>query len=166
MILTFDDWKLDVDLDATMVRSVHEAADHCNCAYCRNFYAAVDAHYPNLRPFLAEFGLDIEAPDEQMPYDYDNRMYYDSVYLVCGSILQAGTEPILVDGIGIRAENDALVGDRCPQPCFVLDVSNVVLPWVLEEPMQDTLSPANEPPFIKKMWDRLLGKVKNSRDIS
>ena len=50
-------------------------------------------------------------------------------------------------------------------PCAIHTMDDQHL-FVLEEPMQDTLSPANEPSFIMKMWDRLLGKVKNSRDIS
>ena len=59
MIIKIDAWKFDVDLNATMAYSAQEAMDHCTCGYCRNFYASVDIVYPNLRPFLAEFGVHI-----------------------------------------------------------------------------------------------------------
>ena len=53
MILQIDDWKFDIDMERTMEYSAKEAAEHCDCAYCRNFYAAVDEHCSDLRPFLA-----------------------------------------------------------------------------------------------------------------
>ena len=37
MILKIDDWEFDIDLERTMAYSAAEAADHCTCAYCRNF---------------------------------------------------------------------------------------------------------------------------------
>ena len=159
MILQFDDWIFDLDLERTMEYSAAEASEHCTCGYCRNFYAAVDGVYPNLRPFLTRFGVDIEAPDEQMPYDLDGKMYYDSVYMVYGSITKLGEKPIVLDDILIRPSMTAKIDHSCSEPCFSLDVSTVILPWVLEEPMEETLSPANEPSFLKKMCDRLLGKA-------
>ena len=51
MVLKIDDWVFDVDITATMEYSTREAAAHCDCAYCRNFYAAVDDTYPQIRRF-------------------------------------------------------------------------------------------------------------------
>lgn len=166
MILQMDDWEFDIDMERTMAHSAAEAAEHCTCAYCRNFYAAVDEYCPNLRPFLARFGIDIEAPDEQMPYDFQGEMYYDSVYMVCGRIVKIGAAPIGVDGVKVRpaagrGPSDAIhLNHNCPVPCFALDVSTVILPWVLDEPMEETVSPANEPAFLKKMWGRLLSRIR------
>ena len=77
MIIELFDWKFDVDVERTMARSALEAAEHCDCAYCRNFYATVDEENPELRYFLAEFGLDIEAPDVLYPYDISEEMCYE-----------------------------------------------------------------------------------------
>lgn len=166
MRLKIADWEFDIDMERTMAYSAAEAAEHCDCAYCRNFYEVVDTDYPELRPFLAQFGLDIEAPDELMPYDVADDMHYDGVYMVSGRILQKGQKPLLDHGcLTIEAreyEDGLLINHNCPEPCFALDVGTVILPWVLDEPMKDTISPANEPSFLKKMWDRLLGKAKKS----
>ena len=160
MILRIADWEFEVDITRTMEYSAAEAAEHCTCAYCRNFYAAADTDYPELRPFLARFGLDLEAPDELMPYDIGEDMYYDGVYMVCGTILQAGKKPILDRGcltVEAREYDQGLqIPHNCPRPFFALDVGTVIVPWVLDEPMSETLSPANEPSFLKKMWDKLL----------
>ena len=160
MILQIDDWKFDIDMERTMEYSLSEAAEHCDCAYCRNFYTAVDQENPALRQYLAQFGLNIEAPDEQMPYDYQGKMYYDSVYMVSGRVLRMGQKPLRVGDVLIspKAAEDVQLNHCCPKPCFALDVGTVVLPWVLDEPMKDTVSPANFPSFLKKMWQRLLGK--------
>lgn len=171
MILKNGDWVFDIDLERTMAYSAAEVMDHCDCAYCRNFYAAVDAHYPNLRPFLGQFGIDIEAPDEQMPYDIDGKMCYDSVYMVCGKVISEGKGPICIDGlliepiVGCEMEKTIHINHGCPNPNFALDVSTVILPWVLDEPLQETVSPANLPSFLNKMWQRLLKKAGKS-DLS
>ena len=168
MILQIDDWKFDIDMERTMAYSANEATEHCNCAYCRNFYAAVDREYPALRSFLAQFGLNIEAPDEQMPYDYQGKMYYDSVYMVSGTILSMGRKPLLVGDVLIspKSADDVQINHSCPEPFFALDVGTVALPWVLDEPMKETVSPANFPSFLKKMWQRLLGKAQKDKTDS
>ncbi|MBQ9761639.1 MAG: hypothetical protein IJV82_01015 [Oscillospiraceae bacterium] len=159
MVLEIDDWKFDIDMAATMEYSAAEAADHCTCAYCRNFYAAVDNTYPNLRTFLAQFGIDIEAPDELMPFTSIMLM---NLYAVSGSILQFSKEPILVDGIKVFPETaeQAMINTYCPRPYFVLSVGTMDLPWVLDEPMEEDqiISPANVPSFLKKMWSKLLNR--------
>lgn len=162
MILRIDDWKFDVDLIHTMEYSSAEAAEHCDCAYCRNFYASVDRDCPTLRPMLSQFGLDVEAPDALYPYDFHkDRIWYEGEYVVFGSILHAGKMPIGhgdADGYCIipRSESEYAY-DR---PHFVLSLEDAEMAWVLDEPMEAVLSPANEPSFLKKMWDRLLGKLK------
>lgn len=162
MVLQIGDWKFDIDLTQTMQYSSAEALEHCDCAYCRNFYTVVDEYYPNLRSFFAEFGLNIEAPDELMPYDYEGKMYYEGMYMVCGRIMEVGKRPIICEGLCIQPNDTVSIPHDCPQPCFALEVSTIILPWVLNEPMEDTISPANLPSFIQKMWDRLLGKSKKS----
>ena len=168
MILQIDDWKFEIDMERTMAYSAGEAAEHCDCAYCRNFYATVDAECPDLRPFLAQFGLDIEAPEEMMPYDFQEEMLYDGFYAVCGRILQSGKAPFDVADVQILPHryNDLHINTGCKEPCFFLNVSGILLPWVLEEPMADVVSPANEPSFLKKMWDKLLSKLQKGNITS
>ena len=155
MIIEIDDWKFDVELDATMQYSAAEAAEHCTCGYCRNFYAAVDRFYPDLRPFLAQFGVDIEAPDELIPYE---PTVMEGFYAVCGRVLRFGSKPMSVDGLRICiAEPDDLhVNVFCPEPYFVLNTGFMELDWVLEEKMEDVASPANEPSFLQDMTNRFL----------
>lgn len=164
MILAIDDWRFDVDIAATMEYSAKEAAEHCDCAYCRNFYAAVDSAYPELRPFLAQFGVDIEAPEELMPYDLPDEMVYDGFYAVCGRIIQKGMSRIRIGNVEIRPDrySDLHINSGCQEPYFFLNTSGIVLPWVLDEPMEDVVSPANDPSFLRKMWNRLLGRSKKN----
>lgn len=161
MILKIEDWEFDTDMERTMEHSAQEAAEHCDCAYCRNFYAAVDTAYPELRPFLTQFGLDIEAPEELMPFEPTNVL---CAYAVEGRILRFGQQMTHIGGIPIYGENpqDAMINVRCKTPYFILWVGSMELPWVLDEPMEETVSPANEPSFLKKMWDRLLGRAPKS----
>ena len=146
MILQIDDWKFDIDMERTMAYSAKEAAEHCDCAYCRNFYAAVDEAHPKLRPFLAQFGLDIEAPEEMLPV-IDGNILYDPTYRIFGSYeMQAGLCNLVA-----REDEDA-------NDCFLLDCYEVFLPWVLDESLEEVISPANEPSMLQRMWSKLLGK--------
>lgn len=155
MILEIDGWKFDIDLPATMEYSAAEAADHCTCAYCRNFYEAIDDSYPDLRPFLAQFGINIEAPDELMNFE---PTLYLGAYAVTGRILRFGTGPIRISGAAVLPETsrEAMVNAGCQQPYFVLTVGLLTLPWILDEPPEDVVSPGNEPSFLRKMWNKLL----------
>ena len=85
-------------------------------------------------------------------------------YVVFGSILKHGKERIKVGEAYLEAAEDPEL--EYSMPYFVLYVQELVIPWVLEEPMKDVVSPANEPSFLKKMWDRLLGKLKPEGPVS
>lgn len=157
MILQFDDWKFDVDIPHTMQYSAIEAAGHCDCGYCRNFYAAVDAVCPQLRSFMAQFGVDLEAPETLFPYDVDQKMIYEGEYLVFGSILQEGSGAFQVGETTVFPLEDTEYD--LPQPYFLLSLEHLVTPWVLQEPMEDVVSTANDPEFLQTMQDRLLDRV-------
>lgn len=160
MILSMDEWIFDIDLQETIRYSEQESKDHCTCAYCRNFYEGIDHFYPNLRGFLDQFGVSIEAPEQQFPYDFLREMYYDSIYAVCGTILQKGSCPLELDSVIIQPLSADEEGPHVSlYPYFYLDVSTVKLPWLLDEPLQDTISPANDALFLDKMQARLLEKA-------
>ncbi len=161
MILTIDDWKFDIDMDRTMAYSAAEAAEHCDCAYCRNFYGAVDVAYPGLREFLTQFGINVEAPEELMPFTATNVL---CAYAVEGKILQFGEAMRPMGGIAVYGENpdEAMVPvHRIKAPYFILWVGPMDLPWVLDEPLveEKIVSPANDPSFLRKMWNRLLRRA-------
>lgn len=170
MLLEIDDWKFDIDIAATMEYSANEAREHCTCAYCRNFYAAVDDTYPELRPFLAQFGLDIEAPDEMSSIPYSKSdVGYDPEYIVIGKLLQKGSYEMAAGLANILADTageGTYPWDRIPEgaDCFMLYVMDVQLPWVLDEPIgEDEIeSPANRPSFLRRMLDRIQQKGKGS----
>ena len=159
MILKIDDWEFDIDLERTMAYS---AAEHCDCAYCRNFYAVIDEKHPKLRPFLAQFGLDVEAPEEMFaPSVLDDSLDYMPIYIVYGKILKAGHYEMEAGLCNIVANCDDQTRDY-----FELNCYEITLPWVLDEPIEEVLSPANEPSFLKKMWDRLLGRAPKNNIVS
>lgn len=163
MILQDADWKFDIDMQRTMQYYAEESAQRCDCAYCRNFSAAVDGKFPELRPFLAQFGIDIDTPDESMPFDQPGEMWYENVYSVCGNILDGDDTIRNIYGIDVHVSSENTIGipSSAPKPCFYLSIGMIRLPWVLDEPMEETVSPANEPTFLAKMWQKLLSKVRN-----
>ena len=159
MILRFDDWAFDVRFQETAEDSKFEVDDHCMCGYCRNFYEGVDSAYPNLRAFLGSFGLNIEAPNELMPYVEGDTVHYYGVFAVCGVIVDCGVAPFVIDGIQIKPTpyNDQQINYGCSDPCFFLEFSDVVLKWTQDESIEDVESPANDPDFIAKIWQRIFG---------
>lgn len=165
MILRVGEWVLDVYIERTLEYYAEESAQRCDCAYCRNFSASVDAEYPQLRPFLAQFGIDIDTPDESMPYDQPGKMWYENIYSVCGQILEGDQTVQTIQGVDVElsAENTREIPSSAPSPCFYLNVGMIQLPWILDEPMDETISPANEPSFLKKMWEKLLFRGGNDR---
>lgn len=141
MIIHIEDWIFDIDMSATMEDSARKAADHCTCGYCRNFYQSLDVVYPHLEPFLAQFGIDPEGVTELLPFE---PTLYLVGYDVFGRILHSGRAPLYVDGIPIAPEEKEDFS-------FRLTVGELELPWVLEEDMDEVISPANEPEFLERM---------------
>ena len=160
MILQIADWIFDVDMARTMEYSAAEAAEHCTCAYCRNFYMTVDEECSELRPFLGQFGLDLEAPDELMPYDIGDLLSYAGKYVVFGQILYFGNDRIRCGNAWLWPMEDSEFDIEAPH--FVLSLEELELSWQLDEPLKDVVSPANEPAFLQKMWTKLLSLAKKN----
>lgn len=146
MVITLADWQFSVDREQTLAYTMKCAGDHCLCAYCRNYYANVDAAHPSLRPFLERFGVCIEGPGEVMPVE---PTWIVACYRVTGQILHQGTARMHVDGVPIRPE----VSDN---GTFLFWVGEMELPWTQDEPMEDVISPANDPEFMDRMMQLLL----------
>ena len=158
MIITIGDWLFDADVALNMEISSFQADDHCTCGYCRNYYKAVDASYPSLRPFLARFGINIEGPDELSPFE---PTIYEASYIINGHILKESDQNIYVDGIPVSVIKsfDADMDTERPEPYFVLVVGLMELPWLLDEPEDQVVSPANEPAYIERMRKKLLNRL-------
>ena len=155
LILELKDWVFDVDIAMNMECSSSQAADHCLCGYCRNYYTAVDSAYPHLRPFLQQFGLNIEGPDELSPFE---PTIYEATYLVNGMVLQKGTQPLYLDNtpLYIQSQDESDLETERKAPYFTVVFGLMELPWFLDEPMDQVTSPANEDAYLDRMWNKLL----------
>lgn len=143
MILKMADWRFRVHPESTRLHTTRNASDHCECAYCRNYYEAIELVHPALRNFLAEFGVNIAGPSELMPFEPTLML---ACYRVQGEILQWGKTELSVDGVSITPESSE-------DGTFLLWVGDVQLPWIQEEPVEEVVSPANLPEFLERMQE-------------
>lgn len=81
--------------------------------------------------------------------------YYLAIYPVQGRVLQFGCAPIMVGGTPVTVEFDC-------SGTFKLEVGYIPIPWLLKEPMDEVVSPANEPEFLEKMYRKALGRSAGS----
>lgn len=159
MIIEIDDWKFDVDMEYT--RRYNQTIEQCQCPNDRNYYAAVDQVFPELRSFLARFGVDVVRPEEIFSVEQeDEPVNYISWYTVKGKILQLGGYEIDIGPVHILPQHRnevSLPNPDCdkddPNSWFVLSVMDIWLPLVLDEPMPKGLPP------VKTWFDRILEKV-------
>lgn len=156
MILKINDWMFDIDLERTREHASFASLDHCTCGYCENYYRAVNLCYPDLKAFLARFGLEIDGPVEMWPLE---PTLYLAGYRVTGKILQVGKAPMMVDHIPVTAEPI----DAC---YFRVEVGEMPLPWMLLQDKDEVVSPANEPEFLEKMYRKMLQRNLGSGFVS
>ena len=142
MTITVEDWVFDIDPVKTKEHTNFAVNSHCTCGYCENYYQAVDQVCPDLRIFLDRFFLDVEGPSEMYPFEPTLCFL---AYKVFGRIVQVGNGPIMVDGVPV-------MGQIIDESTFKLEVGELELPWILEEDMDEVVSPANEPEFLERMY--------------
>ena len=166
MLITINDWVLDVDLDRNMSFSAAQATEHCTCGYCRNFYETLDGEYPSLKPFLKQFGMNSLTPEELSPVEPTLCIVS---YCISGTVVTRGIYPLdsgeVVFSVTTDAENP-LYEPSFGKPFFVLTTGLLELPWVLEEDMDEVISPANEPEYMERMMNRLLENVDTDSILS
>lgn len=143
MILKVADWRFRVDISTTREHTTKNASDHCECAYCRNYYEAVELAHPKIKPFLEEFGVNILGPSELMPFEPTLLL---ACYRVQGEILEWGKTELFLDGIPI-------VPETAEDGTFLLWVGELELPWIQREKVEDVVSPANLPEFLERMQE-------------
>ena len=141
--MTFDlaDWRVQVDVDATRRHTSENASDHCDCAYCRNFYETLPNSYPGLCAALSRLGIDPMGPCELMPFTPN---LYLACYPVKGRILRWGRSQLAVGDIPIVLETGETDG-------FFLWAGELELPWIQPGPANEVASPANLPEFMERM---------------
>lgn len=160
MLLHIDDWIFDVDISATMAYSTGIWEDHCTCGYCRNFYETLDGAYPQLSAFLKQFGMNGLTPEELSPVE---PTLYMASYCISGTVVKNGIYPIDLGGVvlSVDLEADPLYEPSFGKPFFVLNTGLMELPWVLDEDMDEVISPANEPEYLERMMNRLLQNIED-----
>ena len=141
MVFEFGDWRFRVDVDRTNRQTANNSFDHCQCSYCRNFYDTVDQTYPRLRAALGRFGINLEGPSELMPFEPTLML---ACYRVYGEIEHWGSMELYAAGIPI-------VPELSDNGSFLLWVGEFELPWVQEVPVDEVVSPANQPEFLERM---------------
>lgn len=156
MIIRIADWVFDADIPATMAYSAAVWEDHCTCGYCRNFYETLDGAYPSLKSFLKQFGMNSLTPEEMSPIEPTLCIIS---YCISGTIVKRGIYPLdsgeVVFSVSTHEENP-LYEPPFGKPFFVLTSGLLELPWVLDEDMNEVISPANEPEYMQRMMNRLL----------
>lgn len=166
MRLQVADWVFEVDIPATMDYSAGIWEDHCTCGYCRNFYETMDGAYPQLKPFLKDFGMNSLTPEEMSPIEPTLCMVS---YCISGRIVKNGIYPIDIDGVVLSVsthEENPLYHPPFGKPFFVFTTGLLDLPWVLDEDMDEVISPANEPEYLQRMMNRLLENTDNENMLS
>lgn len=153
MILNFEDYVLDVDIEKT--RAYHKSDERitCNCPGCRNFNRAVPEFPHAVHQLFEEIGADPAKP-EVLSLDYapsKETMAYSGFYYLCGTVL-SGPEPwrevaanhFQIDeqcllhisddfDVCFSTPRHGIANPDFPKPIVELQFF-CTLPWLLEEP--------------------------------
>ena len=152
-----DEYVFEVDIERTI--DYYKTHSLCECVCCKNFYAQIKGKFPKLESFLADFGIDIEKPDNCMSIELNDEIQYIGIdYTVCGKISTMSEYEIdihdnlffsLVITDGFSSTNEQ-TGDY-----FTISVSNVFeLPWVLNKPFPSPIQ-SKLKNKIKKFFKRI-----------
>jgi len=127
-----------IDRDATF--QYHDMFnERCGCSYCRNFFTGFAIHYPKTVQLLKSFGIDIEYPLEIMEFGYVRdkiNLLYSAHYAVKGMLPPEKVE-FIRDGATIICNsraNAVYSNTAMSDPCFIVEIQNLYLPWLLNEP--------------------------------
>jgi hypothetical protein len=108
--------------------------------YCKNYLKTFEKEYPKATKVLAELGINVDYPLEIIDFCWNekgDKRIYESYYLVKGELFEDKT--VLYDEDAVitlyRHDTDAhiYVNTGMSKPYFIAQVTNIELPWVLEE---------------------------------
>ena len=134
----FGPYRLEVDVEATRnwYDLYGEPAGGCDCAYCRNYAAAVGILPPEVAAFLEPLGLDLHRPGDATEYGpAEGGRWYMPMWHLAGRLLEAGEgERTIAPGVTASFFTDTgpFLKDF-PRPFFQCGLS-MILPWALAEP--------------------------------
>ena len=137
----FGPYRLEVDVEATRAwyDRYGDATGGCDCAYCRNYAAAVGGLPPEVAAFLRPLGLSLLRPGEIDEYGpRQGGRWYQPMWHIAGRLLETGEEKLsIAPGVtaGFATDMGPFLRDF-PEPCFQCWIS-MTLPWVLEEPADE-----------------------------
>ena len=83
--------------------------------------------------------------------------------------MKNGIYPIDINGVVLTVsthEDNPLYEPPFGKPFFVFTTGLLDLPWVLDEDMDEVISPANEPEYLQRMMNRLLENTDSEPGIS
>lgn len=115
-------------------------AGGCDCAYCRNFLAAVEQLPKDVRNFMDSLGVDLRKPDEAVQNEprADGLHWYSAWYHLSGTLVEEGVETALAENCTYWFQSVSyLQAAHFPTPHFQLNLE-LCLPWLLEEPWDGT----------------------------
>ncbi len=125
----------DVNVEAT--KEYYKNVTLCDCSACRNYYAQVKDKLPLLCDFLAEFGVDISKPDELSWIGAKNEInYLFAAYTVTGRMADEKRCEFQIDDsllLDVVIEKGYVPNEQTGE-YFVINVYNISLPWVMDEP--------------------------------
>ena len=142
-MITKDDWEFSIDIDTTK-EYYRTYSGLCNCDGCKNFCQAIRGYSAELTEFLEQFGVDIEKPIEAMWFVVDKQsktVDYTAYYAVHGTAAKGSYE------IDFRTINVVVQppknspNTKMPEPYFVFQIFNLLLPWVFTDNMDSLDSP-------------------------
>ena len=139
--ITYRDWILDCDVDATHVayQTISAGgAESCDCAGCRNFLAQQDAVYPaEVLNLFNELAVNYKRDAEtyhMAPLEFGLHLYGSWFHFV-GAIVKEPIGPATLDNLTIDfIPNNALAAKAFENQRLVQIEITVKLPWVLSEP--------------------------------
>jgi hypothetical protein len=141
-------WEFNVDIGVTKEYYLGYS-DLCNCDGCQNFYKTIRGCSTEFISFLEQFGIDIEKPIETFWFVIDKQskvIDYTAYYAVHGTAAKGSYE---IDFGTINVAVQSLKyspNTEMPEPYFVFQVFNLLLPWVLSDHVENL----EDPPKTKR----------------
>ena len=116
----------------------------CECITCKNYFKTFKVIYPEVIEVLNKLGIIIQYPLEIIDCfwnDKEDKRLYESYYSVKGELFE--DKIILYDKDAIitlyQPETDASIycNTGMKKPYFIVGITNIELPWVLDEIPED-----------------------------
>lgn len=156
-----DDWEFDVDITGT--RNYYDTIIPCDCDPCSNFQRTVQKYYPQLDPFLSQFGICITHPEECCWWEGSKKetsVSYVVYYTLNGEVISESSYEIDLDqGIHIVVQNYKKPDkdSSAETSYFVFGVFNIELPWTCDSDFYQCFKIKEERKglyerFIKGLW--------------